>query len=409
MTTTAYNANTNTGLQTMDAASNVVNGVASGAGIAVKKQTIELSKLGLNETDHGQEVRRLAEAIVRQSDFDANTYGAVGNDQAAQTKSNQILDAVAVSDVGTSEKRIMDIIQLTKGFSSATITAGRPGLLARIVGKGKRAIENQREKYHSVSERVGAIAEDLQGEANELQKHNAILAELKKTNQEEFHATALRIAAGQLALNMMIDEAGAIDEDGKPLGYTYHTAQRLHALEKRLHDLQLTQVSRTQLAPQYDMLINNNLQLIDKYASVGSLMIPAWRNGITMALSIQRSEQSANVLNAVTDATNEYMRANSKMLKTANINVAKLSQRSVIDISTLQTIQADLEEGVRGVMEEQRTGATRRIEEMRQLQTLQNNLNKLARTEVKHLVDRNVATAQGDDQIEKLVKSESTN
>ena len=401
----AYNANTNTGLQQAARASDFVAGVSSGAAVPVKKQDLNLESLGLNEADHGQEIQRLAEQILRQSNsFDPNTYGAVGNSTSAQEKSNQILDAISVSDTGEAEKKILDIIDVTKTFSANTIRAGKPTLFKRVFNRGVQAVENQRQKYHTVSERVQAIAQDLQSESNEISKCNDVLQEMKRINQEDYHATALRIAAGTLALNTMIDQAAAIGEDGRVLGHSYQTSQILHGLEKRLHDLQLTQVHRTQLAPQYEMLINNNNQLIDKYTSVGSLMIPAWRNGITMALTIQRAERSANVLNTLTEATQEYMLTNSRMLKESNIKVARLAQRSVIDVSTLQTIQQDLEEGIRGVLAEQRSGAERRTAEVRQLRDLQTNINKLAHSEVRALTDRVTQAAIVTDEIEQRVK-----
>lgn len=402
----AYNSNTNSGIVKAALTSDIVAGIGAGAAVPVKKQELNLEHLGLNEIDHGEEVRRLANQILQQADsFDPNTYGSVDNSSSAKDKSNAILDAISVSDTSKAEQNILDIINVTKTFSSNTISAGKPSVFKRMLGRGKQALDNQRQKYHSVSERVQAIEDDLVDEANELAKNNEIIEQQKRQNQDDYHATALRIAAGTMALNIMIDQANAIDGDGRVLGHTYRTAQLLHGLEKRLHDLQLTQVHRTQLAPQYEMLISNNLQLIDKYSSVGSLMIPAWRTGITMALTIQRSERSAKVLDTLTDATQEYMLANSKMMKETTINVTKISQRSIIDVSTLETIQRDLEEGMRSVLEIQREGNTKRDGEIRKLRTLQRNIQALAVDEIQTLTERTIAAANAEEvTIEQRVK-----
>ena len=70
--------------------------------------------------------------------------------------------------------------------------------------------------------------------------------------------------------------------------------------------------------------------------------IPLWKNQMVLALGMAHSQQAMQAERAVTDATNELLRKNAAALKQGTIDIAKESERGVVDIETLQQTNRDL-------------------------------------------------------------------
>ena len=65
--------------------------------------------------------------------------------------------------------------------------------------------------------------------------------------------------------------------------------------------------------------------------------IPLWKSQMVLALGIEHSNQAARgAAGSVTDMTNELLRKNADVLKTATIETAKESERGIVDIETLK-------------------------------------------------------------------------
>ena len=385
----AYDHNTNSGINRSLAVNNGINGVMSGAGQEIKVVPINWDGLGLEESVHGQEVTKLANDIVEMSrgTWDANSYGTMTNYENNTKNTNRILDNLAATDMSGAEKQILGIVGLTKEFNKE-VTA-KPGFFAMIIGKGKHTIRNAREKYDTVSQRVDAILNDLNNVAEQLSNSSDAIRELDDINKKEFHATALYIAAGRMALNQLVGELQAIDmDDGVGMRTDFHMSRKLHALEKRLHDLELTQVHRKQQSPQYAIILENNDAVIDKLTSVKTTLIPAWRSGITTTLAIQNVQKSTALIEAIQNANDSYMLENSRMLRTSTAEVAKVSQRGILDINVLKEVQMNLEASMTDVIRIQNEGRIKRDAELTEIRQLQNNIDKIAITEIGNTIKR---------------------
>ena len=57
---------------------------------------------------------------------------------------------------------------------------------------------------------------------------------------------------------------------------------------------------------------------------------------MVLALGIEHSAQAAKAQREVTDMTNELLRKNADILKTATIDTAKESERGIVDLETLK-------------------------------------------------------------------------
>src|SRR5690606_25947127 len=127
-------------------------------------------------------------------------------------------------------------------------------------------------------------------------------------------------------------------------------------LEKRLHDLHVLQQSALQTLPMIRIIQANNLMLVDKFYAIKNITIPAWKNQITLAISLNEQKNSVQLANTIDDATNELLRRNADLLHQNSVDTAKANQRSVIDIETLEHVQNTLIKTVNDVIQIQQEG-----------------------------------------------------
>lgn len=96
--------------------------------------------------------------------------------------------------------------------------------------------------------------------------------------------------------------------------------------EKKLHDLELTRMISIQTAPQIRLVQNNDTMMAEKIQSTLVNTIPLWKSQMVLALGIEHSNQAAKAQREVTDVTNELLKKNADLLKTASVETAKESR-----------------------------------------------------------------------------------
>jgi uncharacterized protein YaaN involved in tellurite resistance len=109
-----------------------------------------------------------------------------------------------------------------------------------------------------------------------------------------------------------------------------------------------------------------------------TMTIPLWKNQMSLAVALYNQKQSIEISNKVTEATNEMFKKNAEMMKTQAIEVARQSQRSVLDIETLRKTTQELLATVEGVQKAQQEGAQRRAAAEAELVKLEKEMSMKA-------------------------------
>ncbi len=84
------------------------------------------------------------------------------------------------------------------------------------------------------------------------------------------------------------------------------------------------------------MIQNNNTLMSDKIQSTLVNTIPLWKNQMVLALGLEHSRQAASAQREVADMTQRTAEKNADALKMATVDIARESERGVVDIETLQ-------------------------------------------------------------------------
>ena len=137
--------------------------------------------------------------------------------------------------------------------------------------------------------------------------------------------------------------------------------QFLNRFEKKLHDLKLSRMISIQAGPQLRLIQSGDQALVEKIQSSILNTIPLWKNQIVIAITLYRQRSALKLQKEVTDTTNELLRKNSEMLKESTVEIAKETERGIVDIETLKKVNSDLISTIEDTLKIQSDGKAKRL------------------------------------------------
>ena len=289
-------------------------------------------------------------------------YGADAQQKMADF-SDSALESVRTKDLGTVGDTLADLVTDLKGFNALEEKKG----LSRLFHKAADPIAKLKAKYNKAEVNVEKVVDILEGHQVTLTRDIAVLDELFKANTMNFKQLSMYIVAGKKKLaeayNVTLPElkakaeASGTPEDAQAAN---DFGQMCSRFEKRLHDLDLTRTVSLQMAPQIRLVQNNNTLMVEKIQTTLINTIPLWKSQMVLALGLANSEAAVKAQQAVSETTNELLRKNAEVLKQTTVNVAKESERGIVDLETLKETNQKLIDTIDEVMTIQKEGREKR-------------------------------------------------
>ena len=307
-------------------------------------------------------IKQYKDKINLQSTTDIIQFGV-----ASQTKvsnfSNEILKQVRTKDMGGAEDILLNLRSDIKSFDE---NLNKKPLIP-FFDTLKKKVQRLRTEYASVEKNIHQIELKLEGHYKTLLKDVNIFDKLFQENQNYFKELSLHIAAGEeklqevhtVTLPELRKEAEESGDQHKIQAYK-DMEQHVVRFERKIHDLKLTRMVVLQTAPQIRMIQSNSSSLMEKIQSSIVNTLPLWKNQMVLTLGIAHSQRALEAQKAVTDATNELLRKNSEMLKESTINVARETERGIVDIETIKKANVDIISTIEQVLQIQRDGREKR-------------------------------------------------
>ena len=259
--------------------------------------------------------------------------------------SEAALSKVSTKDLGEVGGMITDLIGELKSFDAAE---EEKGILGFFKKKGSQ-LDSMKTKYNKAETNVETIQSALEKHQVQLLKDIAMLDKMYDLNMAYFKELSMYILAGKKKLaDFRANELQQAMDKAKASGQPEDAqkardlADQCERFEKKLYDLELTRTISLQMGPQIRLLQNNNSMMAEKIQSTIVNTIPLWKNQMVLALGLAHSQQAMQAERAVTDATNELLRKNAATLKQGTIDIAKESERGIVDIETLQQTNKQL-------------------------------------------------------------------
>lgn len=330
------------------------------------EQTVEdaeyMSSINLTEEEK-QMVSDFAETIDLNDSAAILVYGANAQKKVAEF-SDAALEGVRTKDLGEIGNTLSELVTELKGFS---VDEDEPKGLAKLFHRTESKVSMFRAKYDKVEKNVDNIVGVLEGHQNQLTTDIVMLDKMYDSNLVYFKELTMYILAGKeklakerattlVDLQKKAEESGLAEDAQKANDY----AAICDRFEKKLYDLELTRAISVQMAPQIRLVQNNDTLMTEKIQSTIINTIPLWKNQMVVALSLEHSKDALKAQQAVNDLTNELINKNAEALKQGTIEIAKESERGIVDIETVENANTKLIETLDEIVKIQEDGREKR-------------------------------------------------
>ncbi len=308
-------------------------------------------------------------------------YG-VGAQRSIAGFSDNILAQVRSKDSGYVGNLMSDLVLKVKEVGVDQLDDGIFSKLP-FLRDASRAIKKFMQRYEKLEVQIDHIEQELDEARMQMLKDITMFDNLYEKNIEYFRELQIYIAAGEEKIAELREETlpklhGQAAEKGDAMSaqMVRDFEDTVNRFEKKVHDLKLSKTIAIQTAPQIRLIQNNDKMLVDKIQTAILSTIPLWKSQIVIALGLQRQENVLKMQRSVTDATNTLLSKNAELLKQSSIDVAKESERGIVDLETLKKVNADLISTIEETIKIQKEGRTARQNAETELIGIEQQLKK---------------------------------
>ena len=315
------------------------------------------------------EERAKAEEIKNGIDLmDSQTailYG-VGAQRNLAEFSDNILANVRNKDTGYVGDLMGELVEKVRDVG---VDEAEGGFLDKLpfLRSAARAVRRLLARYEKIEVQIDRIQRDLEEARMQMLKDIAMFDGLYEKNLEYFRGLQVYIVAGEEKLRETREETlprlrAEAQAKGDPMSaqVVRDFEDTVDRFEKKLHDLKLSKSIAIQTAPQIRLIQNNDKLLVDKIQTAILSTIPLWKGQIVIALGLARQQSALQMQRSVTDTTNELLQKNAELLKQNSLDVARESERGIVDLETLKKVNDDLISTIEETIQIQREGRAAR-------------------------------------------------
>ena len=375
-----------------------------------EKVTNEQIEASLNYDNLSAAEKKAIDDFIKKVDVEDATqviqFGAKAQAKISQF-SDDVLEGVKTKNTGEVGELLSELVAQIKSFD-ADVNGVEPKGLAKLFHNAKKSIDKVIAKYSSIERNVDTIEGQLEKQKAQMLKDIAIFDTMYDKNLEFFKEISLYIIAGEKKLdelrNVVLPKLKAqAEKSGEQLD-----AQKVNDMEntiirfeKKIYDLKTTRIISIQMAPQIRLLQNSEAELVDKIQSSITNTIPLWKNQLVIALGINNARRALETQREVSNLTNDMLKKNSEVLKQGSIEIARESERAIVDIETVQKTNRDIIETLDTVIQIHADGRAKRAEAEKELinieKELKTKLIEIETGEAKEKAEEAAATSNTDE------------
>ena len=345
-----------------------------------KKPEVEPEKLDIERLSPAEQaaVREFAKQIDVTDTNLVLSYGAAAQKNISEF-SGQALGKVRTKDMGEVGDMLSNLVVELKGLNEEEKAKG----IKALFKKAEKNLAATKAKFDKAEVNVDKITTQLQNHQVTLAQDITAMDKMFELNQAYFKELSMYILAGKKRLEecratklqelLQKAEASGLPEDAQAAN---DYASMCNRFEKKIHDLELTRMISIQMSPQIRMIQNNDTLMVEKIQTSIVNTIPLWKSQMVLALGMSHSQQAMKAQREVTDLTNELLKKNSEMLKTGSVEIARESERGIVEIETLKATNENLINTLEEVRQIQVDGAAKRREAEAELVRIEDELRK---------------------------------
>lgn len=346
-----------------------------------KQEVVDITKFSPEDQEKAKNISKEIDITDSQSIIQ---YGVSAQKDIADF-SDSILEQVRAKDSGYVGEALTELVLKVKEINVDSLSEGNFISKIPLIGGIFDSFQKFITRYNKLSVQIEKIVDELDKSQMTLLKDITLLDNLYEKNTDYLQNLDIFIAAGDLKIKEMREKTlpemkKKADESNDPVDAQKMNdfSQFVNRFEKKIHDLKLSRMLAIQTSPQIRLIQNNDQLLVEKIQSSILNTIPLWKNQIVIAISIFKQKKALQLQKEVTDTTNDLLQKNSEMLKQSSIDVAKESERGIIELETLKKVNNDLVTTIEETLKIQEEGRNKRALAEKELVTMETELkNKL--------------------------------
>jgi uncharacterized protein YaaN involved in tellurite resistance len=309
-------------------------------------------------------------------------YGLPAQSKIAAFADSLLAD-LRTKDADTAGEAMTELLAKVRELDVDGLTKGSQGSRIPLVGRFVDRVKRFDARYQKLSVTVDKLLTALERTRMGLLKDITVLDKMYELNLDHLRQLDLYIqAGGEMLEELETTRVPSLEMEARTTNDAL-AAQRLADLrqsvtrfERRLHDLRLTRMISIQTAPQVRLIQGNDQNLVEKIQSSITTTVPLWKNQIVIALSLYRQQQALTLQRAVTDTANELLVKNAELLRTGSADVARETERGIVDVESLQKVNDELIATLEETIRIQEEGHARRLQAEGELLRLQSDLRQ---------------------------------
>lgn len=329
-----------------------------------REEQIDISKFSEDE-------RKKIENIASQVDIEDSQgviiYG-VGAQREISQFADTILNEVRSKDSGYVGEVLTELVLNIKELKVDSLSPGgsflsKIPIIGNLIDAAKRFIA----RYEKLSVKIEKIVDELDKARMTLLKDIALLDNMYDKNLDYLKNLNYYIAAGQIKLKELnerllpeLKTKAESSKDAMDAQKYRDIEQAVNRFDKKIHDLLLSRMIAIQTGPQVRLIQNSDQTLVEKIQSSILNTIPLWKNQIVIAITLFRQHKALELQKEVSETTNELLKKNIELLKEGSVEVAKESERGIVEIETLKKVNSDLISTIEETIKIQKEGRVKR-------------------------------------------------
>lgn len=338
--------------------------------VAKQSDIIQMSNFDFNRKlaeltpEEKAQVTALAVKINPQDMGSVRVYGSElstvishnGDELLQSVRADKTNEVVALSTDLLKQLNMLDIDKIAGNGLWARLRRRFP-----ILNKLSKRVQNIFAEYDTIKGNVETISKKISASKMVALADNSSLQKIFDNNLIYIDQMKDLILGAKLRQQELQAEYDRMQQD--PTVETWQLndmSNFINAVDKRVADMLSEVYILDQNLYQIRAIQCNNMSIADKADNICTNIIPLWSSQLAIAVTMQNQKENVEAQMKITEATNIMLRKNAENLKINSINVAKESERAMIDLETLQKTTNDLMDTIREVQAIHAQGAQER-------------------------------------------------
>lgn len=291
------------------------------------------------------------------------------------TLNDQILNRVKVADSGEFGESVNNILALTRSVDIESLGTPRKGIVGKFLGFFRDAKRQVTDQLNTSYDQIQEIVKTLDGGVARMEDESRWLERVYNANIENLHELKASLASiedvkgpqEELLNQMRLNDDIEVEkfEEQKLI---------VEALDKQADKVRRLITLSQLMAPQIMSMRKVNTNTHEKYQTLITTTIPAWKTQMSLGLISDAQRKDNELSDKIDNQTNLLLSTNADTVAKNMVDSAKANQRGVVDLDTLRKVQNTMLKGITDTIAVEQSGAAEREKAKLEMEAMDRDL-----------------------------------